>query len=70
MHPTQIKNRSDLADPMIVRQRCIEIKRIEKLPLVVIELPHHGPLPSRIASQQRNNRAQQYSTDFHNKIGT
>ena len=31
--------------------------------------PHHGPLPSRIASQRRNHRPQQPSTDFCNKIG-
>ena len=54
MHPTQIENRGDLANRMIVRHRLIETKWLEKLFLVVIEPPHHGPPPSRIASQRRN----------------
>src|SRR6266487_2635731 len=69
MHPTQIENRSDLADRMIVRHRILEAKRIEKLFLIVIEPPHHGSLPSRIASQQRNHRPKKLATDFCNKIG-
>src|SRR6516225_8622228 len=38
--------------------------------LVVIEPPHHGPLPSRIASQRLNHRPKKLATDFCNKIGT
>src|SRR5260370_40995842 len=69
MHPTQIENRTDLAHGMIVWHRLIEAKRIEKLFLVVIEPPHHGPLPSRIASQRRNHQPKKPATDFCNKIG-
>src|SRR5262249_29044529 len=70
MHPTQIKNRSDLAHRVIVRHRLIETKRIEKLLLVVPQPPHHRPLPSRIASQRRNHRPKKLATDFCNKICT
>jgi hypothetical protein len=45
-----LKNRSDPADRMILRHCLIETKRIEKLCLLAIEPPHHGPLRSRIAS--------------------
>jgi len=68
MHPTQTENRGDLANWMIVRHRFIGTKSIEKLFLVVIEPPHHGPLPSRIASQRRNHRPKKLATDFYNKI--
>jgi hypothetical protein len=54
MHPTQIENRSDLANRMIVGDRLIETKLIEELFLLVVEPPHHGSLPSRITSQRRN----------------
>jgi hypothetical protein len=39
---------------MIVRNCLIKAKRIEKLLLVVIEPPHHGPIPSPIPLQRRN----------------
>jgi hypothetical protein len=51
---TQIENRSDLANRMIVGDRLIETKLIEELFLLVVEPPHHGSLPSRITSQRRN----------------
>jgi hypothetical protein len=44
MHPTQIENRSDLANRMIVGDRLIETKLIEELFLLVVE-----PAPSWLA---------------------
>jgi hypothetical protein len=58
---------AEQGDP-IPRHRIIKPKRIEKLFLLVVEPPHHAPLPSRIAPPQRNHRPQPSSTDFCNKI--
>src|SRR5207302_41516 len=68
--PAQIKYRSDPPNRVILRDRIIKPKRIEKLFLLVVEPPHHAPLPSRIVPPQRNHRHQSSSTDFCNKIGT
>jgi len=43
------------SEDRVILQHClIEAKSVEKLLLVVIEPPHHAPLPSRIASQRRD----------------
>jgi hypothetical protein len=49
MNPRQIKNRSNLANWVIVRNCLIKMKRIKQLLLVVIEPPHYRSPPQRIA---------------------
>ena len=52
---------------VIVRNSLIETKRIEKLALVVIELPHHRSPPQRIASGQQNHCSARSPTTFATK---
>jgi len=69
MDPRQIENRSDLAHQVIVRHHLVEPKRIEKLLLVSVELPHHRPTPPVITLSTVNHGSPITSTDFCNKIG-
>jgi hypothetical protein len=43
INPGKIEHRRDLADQMIVRNRFIQIERIEQLPLILLEPPPHRP---------------------------
>jgi hypothetical protein len=59
----------DRPQEVVSRNVLFKRKRIKKLLLIMTESPHHGPLPSRIASQLRNHRLKKPATDFRNKIG-
>ena len=50
VHPRQVQHSSDLAHAMIAWDDVLKAERIEQLPLVVFEPPHHRqpPLPRRI----------------------
>ena len=50
VHPGQVQHGRDLAHAVIVRHHLIEAERIEQLPLVLVEPPHHRqpPLPRRL----------------------
>jgi hypothetical protein len=50
MNPGEIEHCRNLADQMIVRNGFIEIERIEKLPLILLEPPHHRQSPAQFAS--------------------
>ncbi len=69
MDPGQIEDPGNRADEMVVRDRRIEIKRVEKLPLVLIAPTHHGSPPQTLTLQQRNHCSPQPTTPFCNKIG-
>src|SRR6266480_3223031 len=68
MDPRQIKDRSNLANEVIVRNNLIKLKLVKQLSLIVIQPPHHRPPPQQIVSGRRNHRSQRFSTDFCNKI--
>ena len=70
VHPRQVQHGGDLAHAVIVRHHLIEAERIEQLPLVLLEPPHHRPPPLLIASGAVNHGSRQPATDFCNKIGT
>src|SRR5258707_529878 len=69
IYPRQVEHRRDLADRVIIRHRVSKAERIEKLPLIVVEPPHHRPPPQKIVLETRNHRSTKTSTDFCNKIG-
>jgi hypothetical protein len=49
VRPRQIQHGSDIAHSVIVWNGLIEAKRIEQLPLIVVEPPHRQPpLPRRL----------------------
>ncbi len=54
VHPRQVQHGSDLAHAMIARDDVLKAERIEQLPLVVLEPPHHRqpPLPRRLARRE------------------
>ena len=77
MHPGQVEHSGDLAHAMIVRNHLLKAERIEQLPLVVVEPPHHRPPPrashqsdgeSRFAD--RSNRLLQQNRHFSDVSGT
>src|ERR1700730_10852968 len=68
--PRQVEHRCDLADGMIIRHGVSKAERIEKLPLILVEPPHHCAPPQKTVLQTRNHRSTHASTDFCNKIGT
>src|SRR5580704_16390097 len=68
--PRQVEHRCDLADGMIIRHGVSKAERIEKLPLILVEPPHHCAPPQKTVLQTRNHRSTHPSTDFCNKIGT
>ena len=47
VHPGQVQHGSDLAHAVIVRHDLIEAERIEQLPLIPVEPPHHRQPPRR-----------------------
>jgi hypothetical protein len=51
------------------RDHFFEIERIKKLPLILVELPHHGRSPSMPALTRRNHHSLWISMEFCNKIG-
>ena len=53
VHPRQVQHAGDLAHAVIVWYRLIEAERIEQLPLVPVEPPHHRqpPLPRRLRAR-------------------
>jgi hypothetical protein len=67
--PRQVDNTSNGAHQVIVRHDLFEIERIEQLPLILADPPHHHPLPSMFASARRNHCSPAASNDFCNKIG-
>src|SRR5262249_35260325 len=67
VHPGKVQHSGDLADLVIIRNGLIEAERIEKLPLVPVEPPHHRSPPQRIASERRNHRSRKPSTTFATK---
>src|SRR3984893_7579365 len=66
--PRQVEHRCDLADGMIIRHGVSKAERIEKLPLILVEPPHHCAPPPKTVLQTRNHRSTHASTDFCNKI--
>src|SRR5580704_3889941 len=66
--PRQVEHRCDLADGMIIRHGVSKAERIEKLPLILVEPPHHCAPPQKTVLQTRNHRSTHASTDFCNKI--
>src|SRR5580704_13349662 len=68
--PLQVEHRRDLADRVIIRHGVSKAERIEKLPLILVEPPHHCAPPQKTVLQTRNHRSTHASTDFCNKIGT
>jgi hypothetical protein len=42
--PTQIENRCDAADLMILRNGVFKVERVEQLLLPTLQSPHHRPL--------------------------
>jgi hypothetical protein len=69
MNPGKVKDRGDLADKVILWHRIIEIERIGKLPLILLEPPHHYPSPPQVAPGSPNHGPPLPTTDFCNKIG-
>src|SRR5262245_18547423 len=65
--PRKVQHSGDLADLVIIRNDFIEAERIEKLPLVPVEPPHHRSPPQRIASERRNHRSRKPSMTFATK---
>src|SRR5262249_52583899 len=65
--PGKVQHSGDLADVVIIGNHLIEAERIEKLPLVLVEPPHHRSPPQRIASERRNHRSRKPSTTFATK---
>jgi len=53
MNPRQVQNGSDLAHAMIAWDLVIEAERIEQLPLLVIEPPHHRQPPLPLSPHRR-----------------
>src|SRR5437867_2830901 len=47
MHPRQIKDRSNLANEVIVRNNLIKMELIKQLSLIVVQPPHHRPPPQQ-----------------------
>src|SRR5262252_188115 len=68
--PRKGPHSGDLAHLVIIRNDFIEAERIEKLPLVPVEPPHHRSPPQRIASERRNHRSRKPSTIFATKSAT
>src|SRR5262245_36666013 len=68
--PGQIEHGGDLAHKVIARYHLVVPKPVEKLPLLVLQPPHHRSPPQRIVSERRNHRSQKPATGFCNKIGT
>ena len=56
-------------DEVIVRNRLVEVKLIEQVPLALTAPTHHHPLPSPIARGNKNHARHRPSTDFCNTIG-
>src|SRR5262249_23614717 len=67
VHPGKVQHSGDLAHLVIIRNDFIEAERIEKLPLVPVEPPHHPSPPHRIASERRNHRSRKPSMTFATK---
>src|SRR5262249_14688721 len=67
VHPGKVQHSGDLTDLVIIRNDLIEAERIEKLPLVPVEPPHHRSPPQRIASERPNHRSRKPSTTFATK---
>ena len=55
--PLQIEHRRDLADRVIVRHGVSKAERVEKLPLILVEPPHHCAPPQKTVLQTRNHRS-------------
>src|SRR5580704_11209869 len=66
--PGQIESRVNLPHQMIFRNRVAEMKLVEQLTLVTLQMAHHRSTSSRFASTQRNHASWPLSTDFCNKI--
>src|SRR5262249_36517944 len=67
VYPGKVQHSGDLAHLVIIRNDLFEAERIEKLPLVPVEPPHHRSPPQRIASERRNHRSRKPSTIFATK---
>src|SRR6476646_9996708 len=52
--PRKIENAGNGAYQVIVRHDLFEIERIEELPLIMVDLPHHHPSSPMFASGRRN----------------
>jgi hypothetical protein len=68
--PLQIEHRRDPADRVIVRHGVGKAERVEKLPLILVEPPHHHAPLQKTFLQTPNHRSTPTSTDFCNKIRT
>jgi hypothetical protein len=68
-NPRQIKNASNGAHQVIVRNHRFEVERIEQLPLILAYPPHHHAAPPTFVSVRQNHCSQATSNDFCNKIG-
>src|SRR5262249_30298210 len=66
-HPRQVEYRSYLANQVIVRNSLFKTKEKNRLPLVVIDPPHHPSPPQRIASKRPNHFARKPSITFATK---
>jgi hypothetical protein len=55
---------------MILWHTVGKAERIEELPLILVEPPHHRAPPQKNVLQTPNHCSTQTSTDFCNKIGS
>src|SRR5580692_1644223 len=68
--PAKIESSIDLPHQVIFGNRVAELKLVEQLTLVTLQMAHHGSTSPRFASTKRNHASRPLSTDFCNKIGT
>jgi hypothetical protein len=67
--PAKIESSIDLPHQVIFGNRVAELKLVEQLTLVTLQMAHHGSTSPRFASTKRNHASRPLSTDFCNKIG-